>query len=124
VHAPAILKRRVHATGVRINEIPAKPEKVLDALARRAEGRPSVDVELSVAIRRRLDAADALVDRRTPSCTRTLPAGRRTTRPVTRKRHWPNRPQSARKGRAALSGRAAPGSRAVRVSLAPPCRRT
>ena len=56
----AILNAIYNATGVRINEIPVKPEKVLDALARRAEGRPAVADELSSAIRRRLDAADAL----------------------------------------------------------------
>jgi CO/xanthine dehydrogenase Mo-binding subunit/NADPH-dependent glutamate synthase beta subunit-like oxidoreductase/CO/xanthine dehydrogenase FAD-binding subunit len=56
----AILNAVYNATGVRINEIPAKPEKVLDALARRAEGRKSVAEELSVAIHKRLDAADAL----------------------------------------------------------------
>jgi len=56
----AILNAIYNATGVRINEIPAKPERVLDALARRAEGRASVEEELSVAIRGRLDAADAL----------------------------------------------------------------
>ena len=58
----AILNAIYNATGVRINEIPAKPEKVLDALARRAEGRLGADEELSVAIRRRLDAANALSD--------------------------------------------------------------
>ena len=56
----AILNAIYNATGARINEIPAKPEKVLDALARRAEGRAGVDEELTVAVRRRLDAADAL----------------------------------------------------------------
>ena len=56
----AILNAVYNATGVHINEIPAKPEKVLDALARKARGGPEVDEELAVAIRRRLGAADAL----------------------------------------------------------------
>ncbi len=95
----AILNAIYNATGVRINEIPAKPEKVLDALARRAEGRQSVDEELSVAIRRRLDAADALSEaaattRRNlrsrggagaggpPPVTATQTSGARTTGPA------------------------------------------
>ncbi len=56
----AILNAVYNATGVRINEIPAKPEKVLEALARKQEGRPGVDEELLAEVRGRLDAAAAL----------------------------------------------------------------
>ncbi len=56
----AILNAVYNATGVRINEVPAKPEKVLDALARKSRGGPEVDEDLAVSIRNRLDAADAL----------------------------------------------------------------
>jgi CO/xanthine dehydrogenase Mo-binding subunit/NADPH-dependent glutamate synthase beta subunit-like oxidoreductase/CO/xanthine dehydrogenase FAD-binding subunit len=56
----AILNAVYNATGVHINEIPAKPEKVLDALARKAHDGPGVDEDLTVAIRKRLEAADAL----------------------------------------------------------------
>ena len=56
----AILNAVYNATGVRINEIPAKPEKVLEALARKRDGRPGLDAELTAEVRRRLDAATSL----------------------------------------------------------------
>jgi len=56
----AILNAVYNATGARINEIPAKPEKVLEALARLRDGRPGLDAELTVEVRRRLDAATTL----------------------------------------------------------------
>ena len=56
----AILNAVYNATGVRIDEIPAKPEKVLEALARKQEGRPGLDDDLLAEIRGRLDAAVAL----------------------------------------------------------------
>ncbi len=56
----AILNAIYNATGVRINEIPAKPEKVLEALARKARGEAAADERLNVEVRRRLDAAVGL----------------------------------------------------------------
>ena len=53
----AILNAIYNATGVRINEIPAKPEKVLEALARREQGLPGADERLGAEVRLRLDAA-------------------------------------------------------------------
>jgi len=55
----AILNAIYNATGVRINEIPAKPEKVLEALARKERGEAGADERLSVSIRERLDGAVA-----------------------------------------------------------------
>ena len=56
----AILNAVYNATGVRINEIPAKPEKVLEALARKQEGRPGLDDDLLAEVTGRLAAATAL----------------------------------------------------------------
>jgi CO/xanthine dehydrogenase Mo-binding subunit len=56
----AILNAVYNATGARINEIPAKPEKVLEALARLRDGRPGLDEELTAEVRRRLDGATSL----------------------------------------------------------------
>jgi CO/xanthine dehydrogenase Mo-binding subunit len=56
----AILNAIYNATGARINEIPAKPEKVLEALARLRDGRPGLDEELTAEVRRRLDGATSL----------------------------------------------------------------
>ncbi len=56
----AILNAVYNATGARIDEIPVKPEKVLEALARKQQGRPGLDDDLLADVRRRLDAAAAL----------------------------------------------------------------
>ncbi len=56
----AILNAVYNATGVRINEIPAKPEKVLEALGRKERNEVAVDEELNVEVHGRLDAAVSL----------------------------------------------------------------
>ena len=55
--------RRSTRTGARINEIPVKPETVLDALARLRDGRPGLDEELTAEVRARLEAADEAAQR-------------------------------------------------------------
>lgn len=53
----AILNAVYNATGVRVNDIPLSPRKLLAALERREQGLPGLDDDLTVEIRRVLDAA-------------------------------------------------------------------
>ena len=54
----AILNAVYNATGLSVNEIPLKPETMLEALARLRDGRPGLGDELTLDVRERLAAAD------------------------------------------------------------------
>jgi len=56
----AILNAIHNAIGVRINDIPVRPEKVLDALARKEQGLPGRDEELTAEAKRVIEAASCV----------------------------------------------------------------
>ena len=58
----AILNAIYNAAGVRINDLPVKPEKVLAAVALRDDGAPGLDQVLDGRVRARLAAARAAAD--------------------------------------------------------------